>query len=543
MGNATACARTVVAALVAHGVREVVLAPGSRSAPLAYALWAADRAGALRLHVRVDERTAGFLALGLARGSAAPVAVVTTSGTAVAHLHPAVLEAWHAYVPLVVVSADRPRGMVHTGANQTTHQDQLFAGHVRAQAGLSDTRDEPDAWRFEVARLVSAATGVRSRLPGPVHLNVELSDPLVPSVLGEPLVPAERSVTVAPSAAGPLVALPTGPRTVVVAGDLPPAAGRVVAALAAEAGVPLLAEPSSNARGGATAIATYPVLLRSGLADQVERVVMFGHPTLTRSVTRLLSRSDVELVVVSAYADWPDPGRSADRVVDGVELQAGSDPGWLTAWQQPDAQVGQALGALLDRQSLLTGPAVARTVWSGLGSDDVLFVGASNPVRDLDLVQTTGAGPAVYANRGLSGIDGSISTAVGLALATARPVTALLGDLTTIHDLTGLVIGPDEPRPDLRIVIANDDGGSIFATLEHGQPERAEAYERIFGTPHGVDFAAVARAVGAGYRRVRDATALGAALAETPRGLELVEAVVDRRGRRALNEAVATLAG
>ena len=148
MGNATACAQTVVQELLANGVREVVLAPGSRSAPLAYALWAADRAGAVRLHVRVDERTAGFLALGLARGSAAPVAVVTTSGTAVAHLHPAVLEAWHAHVPLLVVSADRPRAMAHTGANQTTHQDQLFAGHVRAQAALSDAPE--DAGRLAV---------------------------------------------------------------------------------------------------------------------------------------------------------------------------------------------------------------------------------------------------------------------------------------------------------------------------------------------------------------------------------------------------------
>ena len=558
MGNATACAQTVVRELVAHGVREVVLAPGSRSAPLAYALWAADRDGALRLHVRVDERTAGFLALGLARGSAAPVAVVTTSGTAVAHLHPAVLEAWHAHVPLLVISADRPRDMVHTWANQTTHQDQLFAGHVRAQAGLSDAREDPDGWRFEVARLVVAATGVRSRLPGPVNLNIELREPLVPFSSPEPVEgpgsgPSTGSggggpstsgsfVRVMPSAAGPAVALAAGPRTVVVAGDLPPVAGRKVAELAAAAGVPLLAEPSSNARGGSTAIATYRVLLGSGLADRVERVVLFGHPTLSRPVTSLLSRPEVELLVVSAYADWPDPGRSAARVVDGVELEAGSDPEWLAAWQHQDARVGQGLAELLDRQPMLTGPTVARMVWSTMGADQILFAGASNPVRDLDLAPAAAATPAVYANRGLSGIDGSISSAVGLALATDRPVTALLGDLTTIHDLTGLVIGPAEPRPDLRIVVANDDGGSIFVTLEHGRPEHAEAYERIFGTPHGVDFAAVARAVGAGYRRAESASELGAALVESPHGLELVEAVVDRRGRRALTQAIGALA-
>ena len=571
MGNATACAQAVVRELVAQGVREVVLAPGSRSAPMAYALWAADRDRTLRLHVRVDERTAGFLALGLARGSAASVAVVTTSGTAVAHLHPAVLEAWHAHVPLLVVSADRPRIMVHTGANQTTHQDHLFAGHVRAQAGLSDAREEPDDWRYEVARLVRAATGVRSRLPGPVHLNVELSEPLAPgspfsapvkgpstgSGNGGPSTGAAnggpsrgagnwgpapvRSVTVMPSVAGPAVSLAGGPRTVVVAGELPPGAGRQVAELATAAGVPLLAEPSSNARCGSTAIATYRVLLGSELADRVERVVMFGHPTLSRPVTSLLSRPDVELVVVSAYADWPDPGRSAARVVDGVKLEGPFGPAWLAEWQHRDAKVSRDLAELLDRQPILTGPTVARMVWSSLGPDDILFAGASNPVRDLDLAPAAGPTPAVYANRGLSGIDGSISTAAGLALATSQPVTALLGDLTTIHDLTGLVIGPDEPRPDLRIVIANDDGGSIFVTLEHGRPEHAEAYERIFGTPHGVDFASVARAVGAGYRRAHNVSDLRAALLEPLHGLELVEAVVDRRGRRALSAAIGAL--
>jgi len=224
-----------------------------------------------------------------------------------------------------------------------------------------------------------------------------------------------------------------------------------------------------------------------------------------------------------------------------VELASASDPEWLRAWQEQDAKLTDALAALLARQPVLTGPTVAATVWASLGGDDVLFVGASNPARDLDLAPAAGAAPTVYANRGLSGIDGSISTAAGIALAAGRPVTALLGDLTTIHDLTGLVIGPDEPSPDLRIVVANDGGGSIFAALEHGSPELAEAYERIFGTPHGVDFASIAGAVGAGYRQVRDVTELAAALVDPPRGVELVEAVVDRGGRRALTEAIGLL--
>ena len=186
MGNATACARVIIEELVTRGVRDVVLAPGSRSAPLAYECFEADRIGLLRLHVRVDERTAGFLALGLAKGSGAPVAVLTTSGTAPANLHPAVLEAWHAHVPLIVITASRPRSMINTGSNQTADQDQLFGRHVRAFAGLSDAVPDHRTWRFEMARIMAAATGLRTRTPGPAQLNVEFSEPLLPAEFAWP---------------------------------------------------------------------------------------------------------------------------------------------------------------------------------------------------------------------------------------------------------------------------------------------------------------------------------------------------------------------
>ncbi|MCW2811134.1 MAG: menD, partial [Friedmanniella sp.] len=311
---------------------------------------------------------------------------------------------------------------------------------------------------------------------------------------------------------------------------------------AAGAGVPLLAEPSSNARRGAAALATGGLLLHTDLGRRVERVVLVGHPTLTRPVTALLSRPDVELVVVSPYADWPDPGRTASRVVDDVTLPPSADWAWLAAWREADGRLGAALAALLDRPGALTGPVVARTVWAALGADDTLVLGASNPVRDVDLAPLTEDPPTVYANRGLAGIDGTVSTAVGVALAVGAPTHLLLGDVTLLHDSTGLVLGPSEPRPDLRIVVANDDGGSIFAGLEHGRPELAGEFERLFGTPHGVRLGELAAAAGVGYTRVGTAGELAAALAGPPVGLELVEAVVDRTGRRALQAAITGLA-
>jgi 2-succinyl-5-enolpyruvyl-6-hydroxy-3-cyclohexene-1-carboxylate synthase len=541
VGNATLCARVLVEELITRGVRDVVLAPGSRSAPLAYELFEADKIGLLRMHVRIDERSAAFLALGLAKASQLPVPVVTTSGTAVANLHPAVLEAAHSHLPLVVITADRPRQLSGTGANQTTDQANLFAAHTRAQAQLDDTSGGPHVWRFHLARLLAAAGGERSASPGPIHLNVAFTEPLAPGP-GPENVPSHPDLVLErlwqPAAA---TILTPGAQTVVVAGDATPEVGREAVAVAARAGVPLLAEPSSNARSGATAMSTYRVLLQSGLADEIERVVVFGHPTLSRPLSRLLQRSDVELVMVSPYADWVDPGTRASLVTPAVDLDLGPED-WLTRWREAEDVVRVQLDALLAGQPRLTGPALAARLWSGLGAADTLVVGSSNPIRDLDLAPITEQPPTVYANRGLSGIDGTVSTAVGVALAGSQPTHALLGDLTFLHDSNGMIIGPAEPTPDLRLVVANDDGGSIFATLEHGLPAHMSAFERIFGTPHGVDLQRLAEATGAAYRRIEDLDQADAVLAEPPLGLELVEAVVDRRHRRTLAAEISALA-
>lgn len=552
-------ARVLVAALVAHGVRDVVLAPGSRSAPLAYALLAAADAGWLRLHVRVDERSAGFLALGLTRtpGDAGaeeqrPVAVVTTSGTAVANLHPAVLEAAHAGRPLVVVSADRPHELRGTGANQTTEQVGIFGRAVRATlevpARQAPAPGDGEGWaqaddcalEAHVARVLAAACGLRTRDPGPVHLNVAFREPLVASSRWAPGEPPTARPAVAPAALGDVHVLGAGPRTVVVAGD---GAGPAARDLAEDAGWPLLAEPTSGSRGGALAVGPYRLLLDvPGLGDAVERVVVLGHPTLSRPVARLLARPGVEVVVVAPTgATWTDVAGTAARVVGAVDVGPGAwqqAAGWRRRWRAAAEAGARVVEAAVRSAPELEGLAVARAVATatqeGAGGARTLVAGASLAIRDLDVAAVPPLEPRgrLLANRGLAGIDGTVSTAAGVALAAGEPVRALVGDLTFQHDVGGLACGPTEAEPDLQVVVVNDDGGAIFATLEHGEPARAGDAERLFGTPQGLDVAALAAGFGVRCVTVDGAAGLREALAEPVRGRSVVEVRTDRAGLR-----------
>lgn len=532
VSGSTECARVLVAQLISQGVREIVLCPGSRSAPLALAVFEADAAGAARLHVRTDERSAGFMALGLAKASGTPVAVVTTSGTAVGNLLPAVMEASHAAVGVVVVSADRPAAVVGFGANQTTEQVGIFDGFVRYTARVTSAA-QPETWAAQAAKACVLAAS------GPVQLNVELDVPLVADAVGRPMselieaaVPLIRH-RFACRECEP-VALPAGPRTVIVAGDADPDTGRRASELASAAGVPLIAEPSSNARG-LSALRCGRLVLGTPLADEVQRVIVFGHPTLSRPVMRLISRADVDVIVIAPDGvDWPDPGHRVRLVVPSVSLPAG-DPGWLARWREADAAASDRVDRVVTEAGL-TGWKVAAAVLAA--SQGPVLLGASQIIRDADLAPCFAEPPVVYANRGLAGIDGTISTAVGLALAFGRPTLALMGDLTFLHDSNGLAIGPDEPRPDLRIIVADDDGGAIFATLEYGAARFAEPFERVFATPSGVDLAALAASYGAAVSTVATDAALAEVLARPIAGLEVVIVRLDRTRRRALTEAL-----
>jgi len=541
MNPSTAFATVVVDELIRSGVREAVLAPGSRSAPLALALAAADREGRLRLHVRIDERTAGFLAIGLIRGTGLPVPVVTTSGTAVVNLHPAVLEASHSGLPLIVLSADRPPELRGSGANQTTDQLKVFGSAVRLfhEVG-TPTRElgQVAYWRSTISRAVAAAVGARTADPGPVQLNCALAEPLVPSSDGtdwpESLEGRSGPWTSVHAGAAHPTAVAAGPKTVVVAGDGASQAAR----LAAEAGRwPLFAEPSSRARTGSAVISAYRLLLSaSELAGEIERVLVFGHPTLSRPITKLLARHDVEVIVVAPTGLWPDAGRRAAAVVTGLEVTGADDTDWLARWQHADQLARPALDKVL--ADGLTGPAIAAIVAEAVGADGMLVVASSNSVRDLDLAPVVPI--RTVANRGLAGIDGTLSTAVGAALANAGATHALVGDLAFLHDLNGLVIGPAEPRPDLRIIVINDNGGGIFSTLEQGSEAHATHFDRIFGTPHNTNLAALCAGVGIPHHLVQTQDALRAALTPTVAGVDVVEAQVDRTTHRALAAALTT---
>lgn len=560
----TALAAVVVDELVRGGLRDVVLSPGSRSAALAYAVHAAAEEERLRLHVRIDERTAGFLAVGLARTSRRPVAVVTTSGTAVANLHPAVLEAAHAGLPLVLLTADRPASLRGTGANQTTDQVKIFGAAVRWAADVSapvpghGEQEQVRGWRSTVARGLLAGTGLGSRVRGPVHLNLQLDGPSTPGAGDGWSTPAagrpdDRPWTTVEEATGSAPGTLPGPETtVVVAGD---DAGPPARVLAETGGWPLLAEPTSGSRTGTNAIRTYRLLLQDeSLAGRIERVLVCGHPTLSRPVTRLLGRTDVEVtgvVPLGRARTWTDPGHAVQRA---VVLDPSGQPGgppprspWLREWLERDEVTGTRLDALLAGHPGLTPYEVAGAVARALPPRGLLFVGASNPVRDLDLMvprYEVGARRLLVANRGLSGIDGTVSSAVGAALGRPRSsrALALLGDVTFLHDLTGLVVGPGEPRPDLTLVVVNDDGGSLFALLEQGAPEHARSFERLFGTPHGADLARLCQGAGTAHTRVTELSGLEAALARPPHGVEVVEAVVRRDDRRALEAGIRALA-
>ncbi|MCA0146004.1 2-succinyl-5-enolpyruvyl-6-hydroxy-3-cyclohexene-1-carboxylic-acid synthase [Blastococcus sp. LR1] len=525
MNPSTAFARVLVDELVRGGVTDAVLAPGSRSAPVALALAAAERDGRLRLHVRIDERTASFLALGLAKASGRPVPVLTTSGTATAHLHAAVLEAHESGVPLLALTADRPPELRATGANQTIEQAGLYGGAVRwavdvgvPEAGREEAQNR--YWRSLVSKALASASGALSGDPGPVHLNLALREPLMPDddgadlatpftgrADGAPWTAAQR----APGYAATAHRLP--PRTLVVAGD--GAAQVVVDGLDEAFPWPVVGEPSSGAWGRAVRGGVLLLGARDWLADhRPEHVLVLGRPTLSRPVNALLADPAVTVETVSASPRWADAVRSSTRVSPlFVHAEGEVDAEWAESWHAAAGRVGAAVDAALDASPVLTAARLAREVVAALPSGALFVLGSSTPVRDVDRLAVPRADVTVLANRGVAGIDGTISTAVGAALVHGGPAFALMGDLTFLHDLTGMLLGEGERRPDLTVVVPDNDGGGIFAQLEPGQDRYAADYRRVFGTPHGRDLVAVAESLGWAASRASSSAELTDALA------------------------------
>ena len=593
---ATDAAAALLCRLVELGVEHVVLSPGSRSQSLALIAAEYERRGSIRLHVRIDERVAGFTALGIGRESRMPAVVVCTSGTAVANLLPAALEAHHAGVPLLLLTADRPPELRGVGANQTTRQPGMFAPSVRYEADLpvpEATDAAGDGEQSLMLRQVAdeafaAAMGAGLRSPGPVHLNLPYREPLagdLPTWLGVPA--AELTVAIDDDPDGPPTdALPgedeifgalyqggggigesdvpvepdgdpfvlvRGARTIVLAGA---DAGADAEELAHVGGWPLVAEIVSGARFGRHLVHGYRALLADPeLGGRIERIVVLGHPTLSREAAALLSDPELEVVAVRGPGE-PLNLNGVTTAVDLVTVAAGdADRQWLGAWLQasraasvdlappaPDADglasavPEERLGAIAAELAAIRTPldraALVDAVWRASWPHDRLVFGSSRLVRVADAV-LGGKRVPVHANRGLAGIDGTIATALGIAVASQARGTAgvtrlVLGDLALLHDVGALLQPPAEREPRIQIVVGNDGGGTIFDDLEVAAVARPEDMDRVLYTPHTVRIEQLALAYGWEYQRVTTRSALDQALTASVGGRQLIEVPLAR---------------
>ncbi|MCW3066183.1 MAG: 2-succinyl-6-hydroxy-2,4-cyclohexadiene-carboxylic acid synthase/2-oxoglutarate decarboxylase [Solirubrobacterales bacterium] len=520
--------------LARAGVAHVATSPGSRSTPLVLSLVREPR---LRAWSHVDERSAAFFALGVAKATGLPSAIVCTSGTAAANYLPAVIEAHEARVPLIVLTADRPPELRDNGAGQTIDQLKLYGSAVKwfVEVGSHEWSRERERWiRTLASRAVLTALEGR---PGPVHLNFPLREPLV---LDAPLPAAAGGrpdgapwVSSTPPAGNPPAATLSGTRRgVIVAGREERGAWRGVGALAEGLGWPVLADPLSGARRGAAAIAHYDALLRDeawGAAHAPEVVLRVGDLPTSKSLRTWLAGLDAEQIAVDPEGAWQDPAGVVSRRLDNLPVRAGAaDPDWLYAWRAADRVVVEALEAAVGAD--LTEPRVAVELGARLPSAATLVVASSMPVRDVEtFFPLRPDPPRVLSNRGANGIDGTVSTAFGVA-ATATPeerTVLLIGDVALAHDIGGL-LAARRLSLDLTIVLLNNDGGGIF----HFLPVAGEtdAFEQHVATPHGLDFAHAAALYGCDHERVEDLgsfrTALDAALA-TP-GASIVEVPTER---------------
>jgi 2-succinyl-5-enolpyruvyl-6-hydroxy-3-cyclohexene-1-carboxylate synthase len=549
-------ALTLVDELARCGLTDACLAPGSRSAPLALAL---AQHPAIRLHVHLDERSAAFFALGAAKAAGRPAAVLCTSGTAAANLHPAVVEADHGRAPLLVLTADRPPELRGTGANQAVDQVKLYGDGVRLfcevgapdpMAAGADDRGAGRYWRSLASRAWAAANGPPA---GPVHLNLAFAEPLLPDPLdgaSAPGRPDDAPWTLAPlPSLGPGTdeiaalcgAVRASPRGLLVVGWSASVRPAALDAFAAAAGWPVLADPLSGARRGPAAISTYDSLLRVeafAAEHRPDLVVRVGAGPTSKALTGWLDGS-IPQIVIDPEGGWPDPSRTASQrlVADPSTLLgavaaalsegrgeaggpplnagvapsgAGVAPSWMERWRAADAVARRAIDELLDGSEEPFEGRVARDVVAALPEGATLVVGSSMPVRDVDAFAAPRDGLRLLANRGASGIDGLVATALGAAAASGGPTAALLGDLAFLHDATS-VLGAARRSPGAVLVVCDNDGGGIFSFLPQARLP-AERFESLFATPHGLDLASLAATAGIAVRRVTKASELVPAL-------------------------------
>jgi 2-succinyl-5-enolpyruvyl-6-hydroxy-3-cyclohexene-1-carboxylate synthase len=580
----TALASAFVEELARGGLKRAVISPGSRSTPLAVALW---RQPEIEVSVIVDERSAGFLALGAAQASGEPVALLCTSGTALANYHPAVCEADESAIPLLVLSADRPPELRGIGAGQTIDQIKTFGSSVRwfCEVGTHAADDEGLLhYRSVACRALSAGRGeVR---PGPVHLNLPWREPLAP-------VPVEDAVTATDPLA--LHGREGRPLTAVTRLDLEPSqflldevaghigdaiAGVIIAGrqldpelreplahLARVSGFPILAEPTSQLRCGphdrSHVIASYDLLLRDehfAHAVVPELVLRFGEMPTSKPLRAWLAASGADQIVIDPYGGWNEPTNRAAAILraDPTELASG----WAARleglegrerpvperWIEAEAAAQGVLAGGLGPGDSLTEPALHRALGAAHRDGDLVYTASSMSIRDQEaFLAPSGTDALFLCNRGANGIDGLVSSGIGAAQASGRPTTIVTGDLGLLHDIGGLAALRDVETP-VRIVVVDNDGGGIFHFLPQESALDAGEFEALLGTPRGVDTAKAAALFDLPHRRLESLADLPEALAA---GTGLIEVKTDRQTNRGIHRSLesrvaqrlATLAG
>ncbi len=562
----TALASALVEELARCGVRHAVVSPGSRSTPLAVALW---RQPAIEVSVILDERSAGFFALGAAQATRRPVAVLCTSGTAAANLHPAVAEADEAAVPLLVLTADRPPELRGIGAGQTIDQLKLYGSSTRwfCEVGTHEADDDGLLhYRSVACRAYAAARG--EPRPGPVHLNLAWRDPLAP-------LPVEGDVTATSPLAlegrgdRPLTAVPhssaglepalldelaeriaASARGLVLVGrQTDPGLRKPVIELAAAAGYPVLAEPTSQLRLGPhdrrLVVSQYDAIARleaDTLAPAL--VVRFGDmPTSKALRLWLASLAECRQLVVDSDFGWNEPSNRAETLVRADasalaygladRISGGGPEDWTSAWIAAERTVAEAVTEELGKVGGPTEPGLQAALGPALGDGDLVYTASSMPIRDQEAFLPAGDADVLFlCNRGANGIDGLVSSGIGAAHASGRPTVIVTGDLGLLHDIGGLAALRDVQTP-VRIVVVNNDGGGIFHFLPQDEAMAPDEFEALLGTPRGVDAAKAAEMFGAQHRRIDDLGQLPDALAA---GTGLIEVPVDRQANVALHE-------
>jgi 2-succinyl-5-enolpyruvyl-6-hydroxy-3-cyclohexene-1-carboxylate synthase len=504
MSNSTALARSIIKQLIELGIKDVVLSPGSRNAPLSIALYEASEKGLINLHVRIDERGAAFFALGISKASARYVPVVCTSGTAVANYYPALLEAHHSDINLLLLTADRPARLRGTGSNQTTDQSNIFGAFVRASF---DTDKDLD--------LSKALNG-----SGPVHINLQFDEPLLDQDNSDWLSGIKVETQEIGKAEAIEINTDSKKSLVIVGHDRAGFSVAEIEKFASDLAAPLIAEDPLVFDG---AIAHAPIVLsdeKARVSLAAENVFVIGRTTLSRSINAYIQGAK-RVIVVDPRTENIDTSRTSDEIytqIPKVKKPLDINQSWHDLWKKHEALAAIALSVLPEWSEA----ELATVIAEELEDDTALFISSSRPVRDFESFAVPRSGLITYANRGLAGIDGNISTALGVATQHSESY-AVIGDLAFLHDVSALA---NPTQDNLTIIVVDNDGGGIFSTL--GQ-RGSKGFETIFGTPHGIDISSVVRGFGISSQQISSAKELHIALQQIHRGLHVIVAKMPNR--------------